>query len=256
MRQANDALLQDIIGTISLGTEMKSAMQEEEDEEEKPASSAVTTTKGKDGKPVLSPEEQEVARKKKEAKDAAEKKLADQKAKVREERVKMLMERLRSKLALFAEQAQDEDDEQIAAGGELGLPDLFTLSLTQLVRAVRTMWAIEAEELKQESYGVELLQTVGFVYSAKSKQVALFPAGLCTSLIVVTFSFSLIFPSLSCRPSGTTLLPPVPFPSASEAGFTLSSPPRTLSAKPSRPCARPTLSRTFSRRWQRLRRVD
>lgn len=102
-------------------------MQEEEDEEEKPASSAVTTTKGKDGKPVLSPEEQEVARKKKEAKEAAEKKLSDQKAKVREERVKMLMERLRSKLALFAEQAQNEDDEQIASGGECWL-QLFSRS--------------------------------------------------------------------------------------------------------------------------------
>ncbi|GAA6044619.1 hypothetical protein JCM8097_003409, partial [Rhodosporidiobolus ruineniae] len=33
----------------------------------------------------------------------------------------------------------------------------------------RTMWSIEAEELKKESYGVELLQTVGFVYESKSK---------------------------------------------------------------------------------------
>ncbi|KAK4054749.1 DnaJ-like protein [Microbotryomycetes sp. JL201] len=31
------------------------------------------------------------------------------------------------------------------------------------------MWNIEAEELKQESYGVELLHTVGFVYTSKSK---------------------------------------------------------------------------------------
>ena len=33
------------------------------------------------------------------------------------------------------------------------------------------MWAIEAEELKDESYGVELLQTVGFVYASKSRYV-------------------------------------------------------------------------------------
>lgn len=30
------------------------------------------------------------------------------------------------------------------------------------------MWTIEAEELKDESYGAELLNTVGFVYSSKS----------------------------------------------------------------------------------------
>lgn len=147
--------LQDIIGTISLGSEMKSAMQEaddDDDEEEKPAGEKGSTvsTQGKDGKPKLSPEEEEAKRKKKEAKELQEKKQSEQKAKVRAERVKVLVERLRSKLALFTEQAQGEEDEQIAAG-------------------VRTMWSIEAEELKQESYGVELLQTVGFVYSSKSK---------------------------------------------------------------------------------------
>ena len=36
---------------------------------------------------------------------------------------------------------------------------------------VRVMWTIEAEELKQESYGVELLHTVGFVYARKSQYV-------------------------------------------------------------------------------------
>lgn len=91
---------------------------EEEDEPAKPTTSTTVSTTGQPGvKPALSPEEVEAARKKKEAKEAAEKKIADQKAKVREERVKMLMERLRSKLALFTEQAQSEDDEQIAAGG-------------------------------------------------------------------------------------------------------------------------------------------
>jgi hypothetical protein len=136
---------------------MKSAMQEAEDDEdeEEPATStkekaSTVAQRGKDGKTALSPEEEEAKRKKKEAKELQEKKQSEQKAKVRAERVKMLVERLRSKLALFTEQAQGEDDEQIAAG-------------------VRTMWSIEAEELKQESYGVELLQTVGFVYSSKSK---------------------------------------------------------------------------------------
>lgn len=137
----------DIIGTISLGTEMKSAMQD--DEEEEPVSTTVTTT-GKDGKPILSPEELEVIAKKKAAKEAVEKKVSEEKARVRDARVKALVERLKNQLALFTEQADSEDDDQTAAG-------------------VRAIWTIKAEELKQESYGVELLQTVGFVYSSKSK---------------------------------------------------------------------------------------
>lgn len=40
---------------------------------------------------------------------------------------------------------------------------------------VKAMWTIKAEELKGESYGTELLQTVGFVYSSKSKCAFFFP---------------------------------------------------------------------------------
>ncbi|GAA5974036.1 hypothetical protein JCM11641_008225 [Rhodosporidiobolus odoratus] len=150
---------QDIIGTISLGSEMKTAMQADEtdDEEEQPdttSSSAVSSTNksatpaaGKKGeKKPLTPEQ---LRKKKE-KEEQERKVAVEKEKVRAERVKLLADKLRDKLALFSEQAQGEEDTQIADG-------------------VRTMWSIEAEELKNESYGVELLHTVGFVYEAKSK---------------------------------------------------------------------------------------
>lgn len=32
------------------------------------------------------------------------------------------------------------------------------------------MWSIEAEELKKESYGVELLQAVGVVYQMKVRE--------------------------------------------------------------------------------------
>ncbi|GAA5853473.1 hypothetical protein JCM8547_002469 [Rhodosporidiobolus lusitaniae] len=156
---------QDIIGTISLGSEMKSALQAEEsdDEDVTPAastsstsnpssfttvstSSASTTATAKKAKPALTPEQ---LRKKRE-KEEAEQRVAAEKQKVRDERVRVLSDKLRDKLALFAEQAQGEEDQQIAEG-------------------VRTMWSIEAEELKNESYGVELLQTVGFVYSSKSK---------------------------------------------------------------------------------------
>lgn len=139
---------------------MKSAMQDDEDEEPEETKSTNQTTvtlnsKGKPIKPILTPEEQEIATKKKLAKELAEKKISDEKARVREKRVVALLERLKTKLSLFTEQARGEEDEQIANG-------------------VRTMWSIEAEELKQESYGTELLQTVGFVYSSKSRLVLAF----------------------------------------------------------------------------------
>ncbi|GAA5824841.1 hypothetical protein JCM3770_001139 [Rhodotorula araucariae] len=143
---------QDIIGTISLGSEMKSAMQADEDEEESAASASgtVATAGGEKGSKVakvpLTPEQE--ARKK--AKEEQEARLHAEKVKVREERVKHLAIKLRDKLALYSEQAQGEEDGQIAEG-------------------VRTMWSIEAEELKKESYGVELLHAVGLVYTMKSK---------------------------------------------------------------------------------------
>lgn len=157
---------QDIIGTISLGTEMKSAMQgDEEDEKEE---TAVATAGAKGGKPALTPEQQAAADRKKEVKRAAEEKLNAEKAKVREARVVELVERLRTKLAIFTEQAQSEDDQQIATGGQSFLPSP-SLRLVLTLDAVRTMWTHMAEELKQESYGVELLHAVGFVYKLKSE---------------------------------------------------------------------------------------
>lgn len=185
---------QDIIGTISLGSEMKSAMQEvEEEEEEEPtpaaststtpsngsasSSTTVSTSSTKPAKPALSPEQQAIADKKKAQKEEQERKLAEEKAKVREQRVKALSVKLRDKLALFSEQAVGEEDKQIADGGEFARILLNVFALTDVSTSrrdtVRTMWSIEAEELKKESYGVELLHTVGFVYQSKSKSVAL-----------------------------------------------------------------------------------
>ncbi|BGP29086.1 DnaJ-like protein [Rhodotorula toruloides] len=145
---------QDIIGTISLGSEMKSAMQLDESDDEddsspssstavSSASSSTATTKRP--KKPLTPEQE----RRRALKAEQEAKLAAEKQKVREERVKVLSDKLRDKLALYAEQAQGEEDRQIADG-------------------VRTMWSIEAEELKKESYGVELLQAVGVVYRMKA----------------------------------------------------------------------------------------
>ncbi|GAA5980000.1 hypothetical protein JCM10908_001494 [Rhodotorula pacifica] len=151
---------QDIIGTISLGSEMKSAMQAEEsddeDQDETAAAEGTVSTNGhqrpsfsSSGKKVKKPLTPEQERKK-ALKAEQEARLAAEKAAVRTQRVHALADKLRDKLALYAEQAQGEDDVQIAEG-------------------VRTMWRIEADELRNESYGVELLHAVGTVYTMKSK---------------------------------------------------------------------------------------
>lgn len=115
---------QDIIGTISLGSEMKSAMQldesDDEDESSPSSSTAVSSTSTsstaatKRTKKPLTPEQE----RRRALKAEQEAKLAAEKQKVREERVKVLSDKLRDKLALYAEQAQGEEDKQIADGGE------------------------------------------------------------------------------------------------------------------------------------------
>lgn len=126
----------DIIGTISLGAEMKTALQQQNEEEPGPSAAG-----GK--KPDLTPEEK-AAKAKEDAASSAER------AKIREERVAKLSATLVRKLALFSEQATSETDDTLR-------------------RTVRQIWEIEAGELKDESYGVELLQTVGATYIAKAR---------------------------------------------------------------------------------------
>lgn len=116
---------QDIIGTISLGSEMKTAMQLDEsgDEDDTAAGDSSTTVSStsssstaaaKRTKKLLTPEQE----RRRAQKAEQEAKLAAEKQKVREERVRMLSDKLRDKLALYAEQAQGEEDKQIADGGE------------------------------------------------------------------------------------------------------------------------------------------
>lgn len=95
-------------------------------------------------KKPLTPEQE----RKRAQKAELEARLASEKAAVRTARVHALADKLRDKLALYSEQANGEDDVQIAEG-------------------VRTMWRIEADELRNESYGVELLHAVGTVYTMK-----------------------------------------------------------------------------------------
>ena len=74
-----------------------------------------------------------------------------QKAAVRAERVSKLVENLDRKLSIFTESATGPNDPQVT-------------------ESFRTICKLEAEDLKKESYGVDLLHAIGFVYSQKAKQ--------------------------------------------------------------------------------------
>ncbi|KAJ7186773.1 X-domain of DnaJ-containing-domain-containing protein [Mycena filopes] len=132
-----------IIGTISLARDMKAALQEADEAEQEEAERAGTRILDAKGRPVLSDEEKAA----KELKDRAK---SAEKAKMREERIAKLVENLDRKLSIFTESATGPDD-----------PDVTS--------SWRTICALEAEQLKQESYGVELLQAIGFVYVSKAK---------------------------------------------------------------------------------------
>ncbi|EJD38159.1 DnaJ-domain-containing protein [Auricularia subglabra TFB-10046 SS5] len=139
-----------IIGHISLARDMKAAMQEAEDEEDDQHSSAIVGPNGptsprlgKDGKAQLSPEEK--ARREEKARVAAA-----ERAKQREERVSQLLENLDRKLSIYTESANGFEDREVT-------------------ESWKKICQLEAEELKRESYGVELLHAIGFVYTQKAK---------------------------------------------------------------------------------------
>ncbi|KAI0739604.1 DnaJ-domain-containing protein [Daedaleopsis nitida] len=127
-----------IIGHISLARDMKAALQEEGEEggEEVPRDAK--------GREILSPEE-------KAKRDEKAKKQAAEKAAVRAERIARLVENLDRKLSIFTESATSPNDPQVT-------------------ESFRTICKLEAEDLKKESYGVDLLQAIGFVYTQKAKQ--------------------------------------------------------------------------------------
>ncbi|KDN48460.1 DnaJ-domain-containing protein [Tilletiaria anomala UBC 951] len=144
---------QDIIGTISIGRDMKEALQQDSEELEKQANGTGadapgTVSNGKaKGKPELSPEE-------KAAKEEKERKQTEARAKQREERVSKLAETLIAKLSVYTEAMKSLDDPD----HQRAITDSF-----------RGMEKEKAEELKDENYGVELLHAVGSQYTAKSK---------------------------------------------------------------------------------------
>ncbi|KAF7361294.1 DnaJ-domain-containing protein [Mycena sanguinolenta] len=117
--------------------------READEAEAEEAARAGTRLLDAKGRPIISEEEKAA----KEAKDRAK---SAEKAKMREERIKQLVENLDRKLSIFTESATGPND-----------PDVTS--------SWRTICALEAEQLKQESYGVELLQAIGFVYVSKAK---------------------------------------------------------------------------------------
>jgi len=129
-----------IIGQISLARDMKTALQEA-DEAEGEDSKVKRDAKGKE---ILT-EEEKARREERERKATAEK------AEARAERIRKLVENLERKLSIFTESATGPDD-----------PDVSN--------SWRTISQLEADELKKESYGVELLNAIGFVYVSKAKQ--------------------------------------------------------------------------------------
>jgi len=130
-----------LIGQLSLARDMKTALQEADEAEGESTTPVARDAKGRE---IISPEE-------KARRDEKARKVAAEKAAAREERVLKLIENLRHKLSIFTESATSVNDPEV-------------------VESWRTICTLEAEELKRESYGVELLHAIGFVYTAKAKQ--------------------------------------------------------------------------------------
>ncbi|KAF7416223.1 hypothetical protein PC9H_002488 [Pleurotus ostreatus] len=130
-----------IIGQISLARDMKAALQEADEAEGGEADGK--KLRDAKGREILSEEEKA----KKEEKDRAK---AAEKAAARAERVQKLVDNLTRKLGIFSESASGPNDQDVATSW-------------------KTICQIEAEELKKESYGVDLLHAIGFVYASKAK---------------------------------------------------------------------------------------
>lgn len=143
-----------IIGNISLARDMKTALQEAEDaegeREDAETPNAPPRLRDAKGREILTPEEKAKKEEKDRIKAEKDRQKAAEKAAARAERVQKLVETLERKLSIFTESATGPDD-----------PDV--------TKSWKTICQLEAEELKRESYGIELLQTIGFVYVSKAK---------------------------------------------------------------------------------------
>ncbi|KAG9312538.1 DnaJ-domain-containing protein [Chiua virens] len=129
-----------IIGHISLAHDMKTALQEADEAEGESGKEVKRDAKGKE---IISEEE-------KARKEEKERKANAEKAEARAERIRKLVENLDRKLSIFTESAIGPDDSDVS-------------------QSWRTICQLEADELRNESYGVELLHAIGFVYVSKAK---------------------------------------------------------------------------------------
>ncbi|KZO97306.1 DnaJ-domain-containing protein [Calocera viscosa TUFC12733] len=148
-----------LVGNISIGRDMKDALVEADEEAAKAevqaaegaaegeAGAGGKRLEGKDGER----EQKEIERQRRVEKDEKDRKAAAERKKEREERVAKLVENLERKLAVFTENATTETD-RVA------------------MESWRAQCVLEAEDLKTESYGVDLLHAIGYVYIAKSRQ--------------------------------------------------------------------------------------
>ncbi|WWC72635.1 uncharacterized protein I206_106599 [Kwoniella pini CBS 10737] len=130
---------EDLIGQISIGKDMKDAFQQQHEQQES-GDFMISPT----GKPMMTPD----AIQRKMLRDRA---VAEEKAKVRRERVDKLAKNLINKLNIFTEAAKGVEDKLVGA-------------------SFREICRLEAEDLKEESYGTELLNAIGRAYQAKSAQ--------------------------------------------------------------------------------------
>jgi curved DNA-binding protein CbpA len=97
-----------IIGTISLARDMKAALQEADEAEQEEQEKAGTRILDAKGRPIVSDEERAAKELKARAKSA-------EKAKLREERIKKLVENLERKLSIFTESATGPDDPDVTS---------------------------------------------------------------------------------------------------------------------------------------------
>ncbi|WVF68018.1 hypothetical protein IAT40_002780 [Kwoniella sp. CBS 6097] len=129
---------EDLIGNISIGKDMKDAFQQQSDQDPN------DYMMGPGGKPMMKPE----AMQRKMARDRL---VMEEKAKARRARVDKLAQNLINKLNIYTEGAKGPEDKLVAA-------------------SFREICRIEAEDLKEESYGTELLNAIGGAYRVKSAQ--------------------------------------------------------------------------------------
>ncbi|WWC92369.1 uncharacterized protein L201_007326 [Kwoniella dendrophila CBS 6074] len=130
---------EDLIGQISIGKDMKDAFQQQHEQQE-PGDFMIGPT----GKPMMTPD----AMQRKMIRDRA---VAEEKARIRKERVDKLAKNLVNKLNIYTEAAKGPEDKLVGA-------------------SFREICRLEAEDLKEESYGTELLNAIGRAYQAKSAQ--------------------------------------------------------------------------------------